>query len=208
MFTKKAPQLSGYFSKKNISKQVYFTSLQKQNTLFMSKNINPTLPLKKNLSFLKKKFLYPKNSDSTLLKGSHLANDYTLENLHPKELLKKQKNVVQQKFLNEQSGLQRLTLNFKKKNTVINTLRSIKLKTFTAKKVTPLLQFVVNKVKRSYLQQLKYKKSKFSKFYKGPRPRIFSKQQKKNFALVFYLSKFKSRKSRNLRFIYLKRFFR
>ena len=82
------------------------------------------------------------------------------------------------------------------------------MKTFTAKKVTPLLQFVVNKVKRSYLQQLKYKKSKFSKFYKGPRPRIFSKKQKKNFALVFYLSKFKSRKSRNLRFIYLKRFFR
>jgi hypothetical protein len=104
--------------------------------------------------------------------------------------------------------LQQLTLNSKKKNLSLQTLKSIKLKKFVAKKITPLLEFVVNKVKRSYLQQLKYKKSKFVKFFKGPRPRLFSKKQKKNFALIFYLSKFKIRKNRNLRFVYLKRFFR
>ena len=104
------------------------------------------------------------------------------------------------------SGLQRLHLLSKKKNLSSLTLKSIRLKNVNENNLTPLLTFVVNKIKRIYLQRIKYKNSKFAKDYKGPRPRFFSKKQKRNFALVFYLSKFKLRKYRSLRFVFLKRF--
>ena len=104
------------------------------------------------------------------------------------------------------SGLQRLHLLSKKKNLSSLTLKSIRLKNVNENNLTPLLTFVVNKINRIYLQRIKYKNSKFAKDYKGPRPRFFSKKQKRNFALVFYLSKFKLRKYRSLRFVFLKRF--
>lgn len=210
MFTKKLTFLNDYSLKKNILKQPFFLNSQKPNTLFTLKNTDPISPLKKNLNFLRKKSISLKSKDFFYQNTNHLVNDYTSEDVQNINSQKKlPQNLSFQNKITQQSGLQKLTLHLKtKKNVSSQTLNTIKLKKVNISKVTPLIQFVVNKIKRSYLQQVKYKQSKFLKVFKGPRPRIFSKQQKRNFALVFYLGKLLNKKSRYLRFVYLKRFFK